>query len=455
MSLEEDFNKIAGELPTPKEGGPSWSICYSNFPLPSKISSSAINVFKDALTRSGSQQNILEFGTHVGHSALLFLLLTKNKVTSIDFGIDVGVENLNKVSEVLNKYFPGRFNLIIGDTRQAKIKDEIAKYGPYDFALIDAGHNYECARNDIEIAKENNIRYMIVDDYNDIEEIRQAVADTNLKINQYYSEFHSEMRIGAVLCDAQELDCMVVIDAPFGFNDFSMTKLMNPNVRESLQTACKRWGIDFIETRKLNDYEKHFHPAFAKFSIIDSLFSVYRRIIFCDNDILIRESAPNPLLEFYDENKFYAVKDMNHYGMCENNPMYLKIKYGSQLRFFNYALNKYKTNIDTKYYLQNYFNSGFFIVSNPLKHVFSRLKSIKYVNEPRYCIYNPLAEQTLLNVAILSDFNRFVNMGQKWNHVGFDFNNQAEDLYSNSYILHFTGTNTIKKKIDKFPWKDV
>jgi len=112
-------------------------------------------------------KNILETGFFGGSSAFMWLYLSNANLTSVDpmenlYNKDTPhtgfLENVDK----LKKTFPKRFNFLKKDSRL--IRDDI-KDEKFDLMFIDGDHLESGIINDFDIAIENNITWVLVDDF--------------------------------------------------------------------------------------------------------------------------------------------------------------------------------------------------------------------------------------------------------------------------------------------------
>lgn len=112
-------------------------------------------------------KNILETGFFGGSSAFMWLYLSDANLTSVDpmenlYDKDVKhtgfLENVDK----LKKTFPRRFKFLKKDSRAIRedIKDE-----KFDLMFIDGDHLESGIINDFDLAIENNIPWVLVDDF--------------------------------------------------------------------------------------------------------------------------------------------------------------------------------------------------------------------------------------------------------------------------------------------------
>lgn len=143
---------------------------------------------------SHSFTNILEIGFLHGSSALMFLLNTDAKVTSIDH-----VENIDAENYLLNKY-PGRFTMLHGNSKE--VLDSICNE-VFDLVYIDGGHAYETVKNDIKacnyLTNENTIFIM-----NDVVSSSSSMF-WNDGPNKVYSELDKKELYAKTYCKGRGL----------------------------------------------------------------------------------------------------------------------------------------------------------------------------------------------------------------------------------------------------------
>lgn len=86
--------------------------------------------------------------------------------------------------ELVKQYFKTEdIYYTMGDTTHT-LNDAKFKNISFDFAYVDGGHSYHVALSDLEACSKLNIKYIMVDDYNLLPEVKLAV-DTFCKNNLY------------------------------------------------------------------------------------------------------------------------------------------------------------------------------------------------------------------------------------------------------------------------------
>lgn len=145
-------------------------------------------------------KNILEIGFFEGGSSLNWLLHTNANVTSVDPVyhrndlLHCQIHNLPypdkswtfKAANYLKEAFPNRFTFINEDSRN--VKDKI-KDQKFDFIFVDGDHYADCVRNDIQLALDLEIDYMLLDDWGgDIEKVYQYEFSNCFSPLRFYDE---------------------------------------------------------------------------------------------------------------------------------------------------------------------------------------------------------------------------------------------------------------------------
>ncbi len=128
-------------------------------------------------------KNILEIGFFEGGSSLNWLLHTNANVTAVDpiynrsdlihcqiHGTPYPDKSWTfKAVDFLKNSFEDRFTFIKEDSRN--VKDQI-KHKKFDFIFIDGDHWEDCVRNDIQLAIDLEIDYVLLDDFcTDVERV--------------------------------------------------------------------------------------------------------------------------------------------------------------------------------------------------------------------------------------------------------------------------------------------
>lgn len=123
---------------------------------------------------------ILETGTNKAN--FVFLVKTIIKDCAI-YTFDIDDWCNDKINLVKNYFNVNDIFFIKGDTRQT-LFDISLKTIKFDLALVDGGHSYDVATNDLFACSELNVPYILVDDYNMLIEVKKAV-DNFIKKTKY------------------------------------------------------------------------------------------------------------------------------------------------------------------------------------------------------------------------------------------------------------------------------
>ena len=121
-----------------------------------------------------SFRSMIEIGFNVGHSSVIVLSLFDDvSVNSFDINRN---ERTQQGAEIVKEKFNNRHNFYSYNTLTLRedINNKNFALPNADLIFIDGGHSFEVALNNIMIAKENNISYVVVDDSN-IDEVRSAI----------------------------------------------------------------------------------------------------------------------------------------------------------------------------------------------------------------------------------------------------------------------------------------
>lgn len=106
---------------------------------------------------------IWEFGFNVGHSSALWLALTDAEIHAVD---PSNSKETLKASSILKEMFPNRFTFYNCSSQQPELFVTIRDTQP-DLILVDGDHSYEGCLNDLILAKDLNIKYIIIDNLED------------------------------------------------------------------------------------------------------------------------------------------------------------------------------------------------------------------------------------------------------------------------------------------------
>ena len=193
----------------------------------------------------------------------------------------------------------------------------------------------------------------------------------------------------------------------------------------SIQSYAKKIGADFLN---INEFNPHYiTQKWNKFHIHE-LLNKYRRIIYLDVDILIREDTPN-LFEIVPENKlgmFNEGRYVPRYEYLEQASEY----YGEPLKPWNGP----------------FYNSGVMVISRIHKNIFKLPKGHDYVE----------TDQPYINLRILNDGVQMFDLDYKFNRMDI-LDKFCGISRLDSYIVHYAGApqaiqmDVMKKDIEQ--WK--
>lgn len=198
MNKEQIIENLK-QLPKPLVGSLAFDH-KNNF----NLRDACIEMIKEVIEISKPKE-ILEIGTHLGHSGCLWLSLSEANLTSVDIGtnwveldysyLDWGIPSRNgglkEVERVLTNLFPNRYELIIGDSTKQETID-LFKDKKYDLIFVDGNHAYEYVKKDIETAISLNIPYIHLDDFTGEEApCRIAAKELGLEFIKEYKDIHN------------------------------------------------------------------------------------------------------------------------------------------------------------------------------------------------------------------------------------------------------------------------
>jgi hypothetical protein len=119
-------------------------------------------------------KNLIEIGFNVGHSSTIILSMFDDvNITSFDINRN---ERTTQGADKVKEKFGQRHQFFAYNTLNLRqdLNNKKFSFLPADLIFIDGGHTFDVALNDIMIAKENNIRYVLVDDSN-IPDVAKAI----------------------------------------------------------------------------------------------------------------------------------------------------------------------------------------------------------------------------------------------------------------------------------------
>ena len=173
MKNLEKTIEILKELPRPLVG----SLAFDHKDI-FNLRLQCVEMMKEVMSIANPKE-ILEIGTHLGHSGCLLLSFSDANLTTVDIGtnwveMDYGYSDwgrpnaantgLNEVVRVMKKHFGERYRFFKGSSVEP---ETIAKFSDrkYDLAFIDGDHSYEFVKKDIQTAIALNIPYILLDDF--------------------------------------------------------------------------------------------------------------------------------------------------------------------------------------------------------------------------------------------------------------------------------------------------
>jgi hypothetical protein len=154
-------------------------------------------------------KSVIEIGFNVGHSSTIILSLFDD-VTITSFDISRNIRTKEGANLVKEK-FKNRHSFFSYNTLDLRndINKDIFKFPKADIIFIDGGHTFEVALNDIMIAKENFIKFILIDDTNMLE-VKQAINSVSFleeieSFNYTYSRKNKINQVEAKLFKLNDL----------------------------------------------------------------------------------------------------------------------------------------------------------------------------------------------------------------------------------------------------------
>jgi hypothetical protein len=200
-----------------------------------------------------------------------------------------------------------------------------------------------------------------------------------------------------------------------------VAKLTTP----SIQAYAKKIGADYLN---INEFNPHYiTQKWNKFHIHE-LLNKYKRILYLDIDILVREDTPN-LFDIVPENKlgmFNEGRYVPRYEYLEQASEY----YGEPLKPWNGP----------------FYNSGVMVISRIHKNIFKLPKGHDFVE----------TDQPYINLRILNDKVEMFDLDYKFNRMDI-LDKFCGINRLDSYIVHYAGApqdiqmDVMKKDIEQ--WK--
>lgn len=202
-NLEETI-AILKELPVPLVG--SLAFDHKNI---FNLREACIEMMKEVMA-TAQPKEILEIGTHLGHSGCLLMCFSDANLTTVDIGHtwvewDYGFEDwhipklggggLKDVVRVMTKHFGDKYRFIKGSSVEP---ETIAKYSDrkYQLAFIDGDHSYDFVKKDTQTAIALNIPYILLDDFTGPDAPCRIVAkELGLIFIKEYTNIHNTANI--------------------------------------------------------------------------------------------------------------------------------------------------------------------------------------------------------------------------------------------------------------------
>jgi len=208
MTDLEKTVQILKELPSPLVG----SLAFDHKDI-FNLRPQCIEMMKEVMSITKPKE-ILEIGTHLGHSGCLLLCFSDANLTTVDIGVnwvemDYGYSDwgrqkgvntgLNEVIRIMKSYFGERYRFFRGSSIEP---ETVAKFSDrkYDLAFIDGDHSYEFVKKDIQNAIALNIPFMLLDDFTgDEAPCRIAANELGLVQIKEYFGIHNTANISCGL----------------------------------------------------------------------------------------------------------------------------------------------------------------------------------------------------------------------------------------------------------------
>jgi lipopolysaccharide biosynthesis glycosyltransferase len=194
----------------------------------------------------------------------------------------------------------------------------------------------------------------------------------------------------------------------------------------SIKKYAEKIGADFINIKEVK--KEYITQKWNKFHIHE-LLNDYKRILYLDIDLIIREDCPN-LFDVVPENKL---------GMFNEG------RYSSRLDYLIQASEYYKEELPK--WNGKFYNSGVMVISRKHKHIFAMPRGVDFVE----------TDQPYINLRIQKDKIDMFDLHYDFNRMDI-LDSFCGISRLNSYIIHYAGApkemifDVLKKDIKK--WKE-
>jgi lipopolysaccharide biosynthesis glycosyltransferase len=225
----------------------------------------------------------------------------------------------------------------------------------------------------------------------------ENVTDAIVRAKEYVKEFDSP-RFAALSPKSDK----AIVTIAFGTLYEKMAEVTHPTI----EAYAKKVGADFVIWRDCSEYKV---PGYKK-TEIRTLLQTYKRVLFIDTDILIREDAPN-LFDIIPEGEL---------GIFEEGKV--QERRGNMIDYMR------QVGFDTKKWDGNYYNTGVMMVSKAHENIF--------VNPPTQI--DNFYEQTYLNTMIAHLKPKIFDLDYKFNRMCCMDPITGEERHD-AYFIHYAG----------------
>lgn len=208
----------------------------------------------------------------------------------------------------------------------------------------------------------------------------------------------------------------LVLTLSVGKDYEKMAEITHPSIR----SYAEKIGADFLNINETKISKTS--PHWEKFQIFD-LLTKYKRILYLDTDLIVREDCPD-LFEEVDESQL---------GMFNEAPFTDRSK-----ELLIDICRQYGTTLDK--WNGKYFNSGVIVISRRHKNLF------KKPDREIFSFY----EQSYLNMMIAKEDIYMHELDYKFNRMTCMDRFTGEERH-NSYIIHYAGYPSIDFVLDLIP----